>query len=96
MLPAYNLVFSSLGKYYNYDSSNSKYHNSIMADQMAGQWYLRACDLEQSADGEVSHLRVFKKSWSDGQTKSPSDVVGVGVALRQHFCVSDLNKTGEN
>ena len=33
------------GVYYNYDSSNSKYHDSIMADQMAGQWYLQACDL---------------------------------------------------
>ena len=26
------------GRYYNYDSSSSGYHDSIMADQLAGQW----------------------------------------------------------
>jgi len=33
------------GKYYNYDSSNNYHHDSIMADQLAGEWYARACDL---------------------------------------------------
>jgi non-lysosomal glucosylceramidase len=33
------------GEYYNYDSSTSRHHDSIMADQMAGQWYARACGL---------------------------------------------------
>jgi non-lysosomal glucosylceramidase len=33
------------GRYYNYDSSRSRQHDSIMADQMAGQWYARACGL---------------------------------------------------
>lgn len=41
------------GHYYNYDSSTNKYYNSIMADQMAGQWYLKACDLGQSPTEEV-------------------------------------------
>lgn len=41
------------GEYYNYDSSDHKYHNSIMADQLAGQWYLHACDLGQRASDEV-------------------------------------------
>lgn len=40
------------GIYYNYDSSTSKYSNSIMADQMAGQWYLKACDLAQTAPSD--------------------------------------------
>jgi non-lysosomal glucosylceramidase len=30
-----------LGKYYNYDSSISLHHDSIMSDQLAGFWYLR-------------------------------------------------------
>ena len=34
------------GKYYNYDSSKSTHYNSIMADQLAGQWYCDACDLD--------------------------------------------------
>jgi non-lysosomal glucosylceramidase len=33
------------GEYYNYDSSTSRHHDSIMADQMAGQWYAKACGL---------------------------------------------------
>jgi len=34
------------GKYYNYDSSPSRHHDSIMADQLAGFWYLRLCGHE--------------------------------------------------
>jgi len=33
------------GTYFNYDSSHSRHHNSIMADMLAGQWYARACGL---------------------------------------------------
>lgn len=32
-------------KYYDYDASNSYHHDSIMADQLAGQWYAHACGL---------------------------------------------------
>ena len=34
------------GEYYNYDASHGPYHDSIMADQLAGHWYARACGLE--------------------------------------------------
>jgi non-lysosomal glucosylceramidase len=33
------------GRYFNYDSSRSQQHDSIMADQLAGEWYARACGL---------------------------------------------------
>ncbi|XP_029439064.1 non-lysosomal glucosylceramidase [Rhinatrema bivittatum] len=33
------------GRYYNYDSGDHGYSNSVMSDQCAGQWFLRACDL---------------------------------------------------
>ncbi|XP_058028501.1 non-lysosomal glucosylceramidase isoform X4 [Ahaetulla prasina] len=33
------------GKYYNYDSGHGPSSDSIMADQLAGQWFLRACGL---------------------------------------------------
>lgn len=33
------------GKYYNYDCSTSGYHDSIMADQLAGNWYLKAAGI---------------------------------------------------
>ncbi|XP_069482882.1 non-lysosomal glucosylceramidase isoform X2 [Ambystoma mexicanum] len=43
------------GKYYNYDSSHSAGANSVMSDQCAGQWFLRACGL---GDGQYE---VFPK-----------------------------------
>lgn len=33
------------GRYFDYDASESVHQDSIMADQMAGQWYARACGL---------------------------------------------------
>lgn len=50
------LVNYYLGSYYNYDNSTSKYSNTIMADQMAGQWYLKACGLGQSPADQVRKL----------------------------------------
>ena len=43
------------GRYYNYDNSHSRQHDSIMADMLAGQWYARACGLAPIA--EEGHLR---------------------------------------
>lgn len=34
------------GSYFNYDNSGGATSSSIMADQLAGQWYARACGLE--------------------------------------------------
>ncbi|XP_038646682.1 non-lysosomal glucosylceramidase [Scyliorhinus canicula] len=44
------------GKYYNYDSSKKCYSNSVMSDQCAGQWFVRACGL---GEGEYE---VFPKT----------------------------------
>jgi len=38
------------GRYYLYDASRSAHHDSIMADQLAGHWYARACGLEPLLD----------------------------------------------
>jgi non-lysosomal glucosylceramidase len=38
------------GQFYDYDSSRSGHHNSIMADMLAGQWYARACGLQPVID----------------------------------------------
>ncbi|KAL0365786.1 UNVERIFIED_CONTAM: Non-lysosomal glucosylceramidase [Sesamum radiatum] len=40
------------GSYFNYDSSATKTSTSIQADQLAGQWYARACGLLPIADEE--------------------------------------------
>ncbi|KMT07918.1 hypothetical protein BVRB_6g145220 isoform A [Beta vulgaris subsp. vulgaris] len=40
------------GSYYNYDSSGGSNSTSIQADQLAGQWYARACGLAPIVDEE--------------------------------------------
>ncbi|KAK4747682.1 hypothetical protein SAY87_014268 [Trapa incisa] len=47
-------VYDSLwnGSYFNYDNSDSIASKSIQADQLAGQWYARACGLLPIADEE--------------------------------------------
>uniref|UniRef100_A0A8C3PBV5 Non-lysosomal glucosylceramidase n=1 Tax=Chrysemys picta bellii TaxID=8478 RepID=A0A8C3PBV5_CHRPI len=44
------------GKYYNYDSSGGPFSSTVMSDQCAGQWFLRASGLDQ---GE---FQVFPRS----------------------------------
>ncbi|KAJ8625341.1 hypothetical protein MRB53_033871 [Persea americana] len=56
------------GSYFNYDNSGKLSSSSIMADQLAGQWYARACGLLPIVDGEkaqsalkkVYHFNVLK------------------------------------
>jgi len=43
------------GQYYNFDSSNAKHHDSIMADQLAGQWYMNVCGLPDIVPKEKAH-----------------------------------------
>ena len=49
------------GRYYNFDSSSAKHHDSIMADQLAGQWYMRACGLPAIVPerNEISTLQTI-------------------------------------
>ncbi len=39
------LLWDHSGRYYRYDASSSGHNDSIMADQLAGHWYSRACGL---------------------------------------------------
>lgn len=45
------------GSYFNYDSSGNK---SIQADQLAGQWYARACGLSPVVDGDKARKALEK------------------------------------
>ncbi len=61
------------GKYYDYDASGGRYSDSIMADQLAGQWYADATGLPPIAPPD--HIRtalqtVYEynvKRFADGQ-----------------------------
>lgn len=56
------------GSYFNYDNSGGSSSSSIQADQLAGQWYARACGLSpivdedkvKSALEKVYHFNVLK------------------------------------
>lgn len=39
------IVCVDAGEYYKYDDSRSSHHDSIMASQLDGHWYLRASDV---------------------------------------------------
>ncbi|RLM62313.1 non-lysosomal glucosylceramidase-like [Panicum miliaceum] len=41
------------GTYFNYDNSGGATSSSIMADQLAGQWYARACGLEPVVEAKA-------------------------------------------
>ncbi len=51
------------GQCYDYDSSHSGHHNSIMADMLAGQWYARACGLHPVIDPH--HIQTALKTIFD-------------------------------
>jgi non-lysosomal glucosylceramidase len=48
------------GEYYQYDSSQSQHHDSIMADQLAGEWYVAACNLPSIVPHDHA-VKAFKK-----------------------------------
>ncbi len=47
-------------EYYDFDGSTYRQHNSIMADQLAGQWYARACGLEPIVPEEQAKIALQK------------------------------------
>ncbi|XP_046562638.1 non-lysosomal glucosylceramidase-like [Haliotis rubra] len=50
------------GRYYNYDSSTSGHHDSLMADQLAGQWFLRASGLQDDEVFPPDHVQSVLKT----------------------------------
>jgi non-lysosomal glucosylceramidase len=51
------------GRYFNYDNNGGYSHDSIMADQLAGQWYCRVCDLPpvtEPAKAFSSYRTIFE------------------------------------
>ncbi|KAL3538486.1 hypothetical protein ACH5RR_001852 [Cinchona calisaya] len=48
------------GSYFNYDNSGGRASSSIQADQLAGNWYARACGLSPIVDEEKAKLTLEK------------------------------------
>ncbi|KAK3608169.1 hypothetical protein CHS0354_034127 [Potamilus streckersoni] len=45
------------GEYYNYDSSTCGHHDSIMADQLAGYWYMKCSGINESEIFPSDHVK---------------------------------------
>lgn len=54
----YNQLWN--GSYFNYDNSGSSSSSSIQADQLAGQWYARACGLPPIVDQHKARSALEK------------------------------------
>lgn len=48
------------GEYYDYDASGSPHHDSVMADQLAGHWFARACGLPGVVPPEKARSALLK------------------------------------
>uniref|UniRef100_A0A671NWC8 Non-lysosomal glucosylceramidase n=1 Tax=Sinocyclocheilus anshuiensis TaxID=1608454 RepID=A0A671NWC8_9TELE len=76
------------GKYYNYDSSGQSLSNSVMSDQCAGQWFLRASGL-----GEDDY-QAFPKEKICSALKSVFDLNVMSFAGGQMGAVNGMRPEG--
>uniref|UniRef100_A0A3P8XGU8 Non-lysosomal glucosylceramidase n=1 Tax=Esox lucius TaxID=8010 RepID=A0A3P8XGU8_ESOLU len=76
------------GKYYNYDSSGRELSNSVMSDQCAGQWFLRASGL---GNGE---FQAFPKEKICRALKSVFDLNVMSFAGGQMGAVNGMRPEG--
>uniref|UniRef100_A0A3P8USU4 Non-lysosomal glucosylceramidase n=1 Tax=Cynoglossus semilaevis TaxID=244447 RepID=A0A3P8USU4_CYNSE len=76
------------GKYYNYDSSGRELSNSVMSDQCAGHWFLRASGL---GDGEY---QAFPKEKIQSALKSVFDLNVMSFAGGHMGAVNGMRPEG--
>uniref|UniRef100_A0A8C2X0F3 Non-lysosomal glucosylceramidase n=1 Tax=Cyclopterus lumpus TaxID=8103 RepID=A0A8C2X0F3_CYCLU len=76
------------GKYYNYDSSGRDLSNSVMSDQCAGHWFLRASGL---GEGEY---KAFPKEKIQSALKSVFDLNVMSFAGGQMGAVNGMRPEG--
>uniref|UniRef100_A0A3Q2XUW4 Non-lysosomal glucosylceramidase n=1 Tax=Hippocampus comes TaxID=109280 RepID=A0A3Q2XUW4_HIPCM len=76
------------GKYYNYDSSGRDLSNSIMSDQCAGQWFLRASGL---GEGD---FQVFPKENIRAALQSVFDLNVMSFSSGQMGAVNGMRPEG--
>ncbi|KAJ4717561.1 Non-lysosomal glucosylceramidase [Melia azedarach] len=65
------------GSYFNYDNSGSSTSSSIQADQLAGQWYARACGLMPIVDEDKARS-ALEKVYNYNVLKVMGDMVDMG------------------
>ncbi|KAK7116158.1 non-lysosomal glucosylceramidase-like isoform X2 [Littorina saxatilis] len=53
------------GRYYDFDTSESGHHDSIMADQLAGHWFMKASQLDDDTVFPPDHVKTSLKTIFD-------------------------------
>uniref|UniRef100_A0A0D9X3Q7 Non-lysosomal glucosylceramidase n=1 Tax=Leersia perrieri TaxID=77586 RepID=A0A0D9X3Q7_9ORYZ len=74
-------LWNADGGYFNYDSSGGKNGDSIMADQLAGNWYAVACGLEPVVDGDKAR-RALAAVFENNVMKTKGGGVGAVNGMR--------------
>jgi non-lysosomal glucosylceramidase len=67
------------GSYYRYDSSHSGHSDSIMTDQMAGQWYAHACELPPVVLEPAFAEAALKTVYDNNVMKFAHGRIGAGM-----------------
>ncbi|XP_063152023.1 non-lysosomal glucosylceramidase isoform X2 [Candoia aspera] len=71
------------GKYYNYDSSRGPSSDSVMSDQLAGQWFLRACGL---GEGQSEGLVQEGFRTAEGCYRTVWERLGMAFQTPEAYC----------
>ncbi len=79
------------GEYYNYDTSESSHFDSIMADQLAGQWYCDATGLDPIVP-EAHILSALQKIYNFNVLQFSNGEMGAVNGMRPN---GDVDKTSE-
>jgi len=82
------------GAYYNYDGSDSRHHDSIMADQLAGQWYARACGLPPIVPEEHAR-RALATIFAFNVMKHRAGRMGAVNGMRPHGIVDTSDQQSQ-
>ena len=93
------------GKYYNYDSSASRHHDSIMSDQLAGFWYLRLsghkyevripCDEERNDSRAFGRAQDFEKDRVDSALNTIFDTNVMAFGGGKLGAVNGMTSSGQ-
>ncbi|WOK96528.1 non-lysosomal glucosylceramidase [Canna indica] len=70
------------GSYFNYDNCDGVSSSSILADQLAGQWYARACGLQSIVDDNKARS-AFEKIYNFNVLKVKEGKCGAVNGIRQ-------------
>ncbi len=77
------------GTFFLYDSSIKEHCNSIMADQLAGQWYTRVCGIDPVVDAEEAKSALSTVFSCNVEKFGQDGIIGAVNGMRPHGVVDN-------